>query len=118
MRLCFARLLLFLTAGVSWFLASLGVYLRDVSQFIGIATTILMFLSPIFYPVTSLPEKYRDLLYINPMTPIVELTREVLYWGRSVDLQLWLICFLVSIVVGWLGFAWFQKTRKGFADVI
>lgn len=110
--------LLFLILGASWFLASLGVYLRDVSQFIGILTTVLMFLSPIFYPVNSLPEKYRGFLYFNPMTSIVELTRDVLYWGRGLDWQLWFICFLASSVIGWLGFAWFQKTRRGFADVI
>lgn len=64
-------LLLFIM-GLTWILASLGVYLRDVSQFIGIVTTVLMFLSPVFYPASSLPGKYRDLMLLNPLTPAIE----------------------------------------------
>lgn len=104
--------------GLSWALASLGVFLRDVSQFIGIATTTLMFLSPIFYPVTSLPEDFRDLFYLNPLTPVVEMTRDLLYWGKLPDPGLIAGYWLATAVIAWLGFAWFQKTRKGFADVL
>ncbi len=107
-----------LILGLSWALASLGVYLRDVGQFIGIVTTTLMFLSPIFYPASALPEEFRQLLYINPMTPVIELTRDVLYWGKAPDWRIWLWAVLLSSIVAWLGFAWFQKTRKGFADVL
>ncbi len=110
-------LLLFIM-GLSWLLASLGVYLRDVSQFIGIVTTVLLFLSPIFYPAAALPEQYRSLLYVNPMTPVVEMTRDVLYWGKAPDWALWSLAMLASAALAWLGFAWFQKTRKGFADVL
>lgn len=110
--------LLLLTIGISWILASLGVFLRDVAQFIGIVTTILMFLSPIFYPVSALPEKYRHLLFLNPMTPAIEQTRGLLYWGKYPDLRMTLVYLAVSSTIAWLGFAWFQKTRKGFADVI
>lgn len=104
--------------GVSWGLASLGVYLRDVSQFISIVTTILMFLSPIFYPATALPEEYRGLMFLNPLTPAIEQTRDLLFWGKSPDFVMLLIYLLASATVAWLGFAWFQKTRKGFADVL
>lgn len=104
--------------GVSWLLASLGVYLRDVSQFIGILTTVLMFMSPIFYPATALPETYRHLLYLNPITPVVEQTRDVLFWGKAPDFPMLGIYMVVSAFIAWLGFAWFQKTRKGFADVL
>lgn len=104
--------------GLSWLLASLGVFLRDVSQFIGIVTMTLMFLSPIFYPATALPEQYRHLLFLNPMTPTIELARDVLYWGKLPDPTILAIYFLISAVIAWLGFAWFQKTRKGFADVL
>ncbi|MBD9443980.1 ABC transporter permease [Rhizobium sp. RHZ01] len=110
-------LVLYVT-GLSWFLSSLGVYLRDVSQIIGLLTTVTMFLSPIFYPITAIPEKYRPFLYLNPITPAVEQARDVLYWGRGLDINLVVPNLLISIVVAWLGFAWFQKTRKGFADVI
>lgn len=104
--------------GLSWALASLGVFLRDVSQFIGVVVTTLMFLSPIFYPASALPESYRHILYLNPLTPAIEMTREVLYWGKLPDVALLGIYWLATGVIAWFGFAWFQKTRKGFADVI
>ena len=110
--------LVLFTMGVAWFLASLGVYLRDVSQFIGVIMTVLMFLSPVFYSAETLPEAYRGFLYMNPLTPAIEQTRAVLYWGQAPDLPLLATCLLVSLVVAWLGFTWFQKTRKGFADVL
>ncbi len=104
--------------GLSWALASLGVFLRDVSQFIGVVVTTLMFLSPIFYPASSLPESYHHLLYLNPLTPVIEMTRDVLFWGKVPDLTMLAIYWLGTAVMAWLGFAWFQKTRKGFADVL
>lgn len=104
--------------GLSWGLASLGVYLRDVSQIIGVVTSVLMFMSPIFYPVSALPENYRHLLYLNPLTPVIEMTRDVLYWGKMPDFPLLSIYWLLTAFIAWLGFAWFQKTRKGFADVL
>ena len=104
--------------GLSWALASLGVFLRDVSQFIGLLTTALMFLSPIFYPATALPEDYRRILYLNPLTTVVEQTRDVLFWGKTPDLFMLGIYCVVTLGIAWLGFAWFQKTRKGFADVL
>jgi lipopolysaccharide transport system permease protein len=106
------------TVGISWFLASLGVYLRDVSQVIGVVISAAMFLSPIFYPATAVPEKYRFLLYLSPITIAVEQTRDVLYWGRAPDFISLLQFYIVSLIVACLGFAWFQKTRKGFADVL
>lgn len=110
--------LFLLIMGLSWALSSLGVYLRDVSQLIGVITTVLMFLSPIFYPATALPEDYRHLLYLNPLTPVIEQTRDVLFWGKSPDFFMLGIYWMVTLCIAWIGFAWFQKTRKGFADVL
>ncbi|MES2741851.1 MAG: ABC transporter permease [Pseudomonadota bacterium] len=104
--------------GVTWGLAALGVYLRDVAQFIGVLTTVLMFLSPIFYSGNSLPAEYRGLLQFNPLTPAIEQARDVLFWGRVPDPTLWFAYLCGSALIAWLGFAWFQKTRKGFADVL
>ena len=104
--------------GLSWGLASLGVYLRDVSQIIGVITTVLLFMSPVFYPVSALPEDYRHILLFNPLTPVIEMTRDVLYWGKIPDLEWLAFYWLATAVTAWLGFAWFQKTRKGFADVL
>ena len=115
--LIFAPFIL-LILGLSWFLASLGVFVRDVGQTVGLLTTILMFVSPIFYPLSSLPQDFQDLIALSPITFIIEQTREVLIFGATPD---WtgLFCYvLVSSVVMWLGYIWFQKTRKGFADVL
>jgi lipopolysaccharide transport system permease protein len=110
--------LVLFTMGISWLLASLGVYLRDVTQVVGIGTTALLFLSPIFYPASSLPEQYRWLLAFNPMTPSIEQARDVLVWGRAPDWTVLGTTMAAASVIAWLGFAWFQRTRKGFADVL
>jgi lipopolysaccharide transport system permease protein len=110
--------LLFFSLGISWFLASLGVYLRDIAQFTGILTTVLMFMSPIFYPISALPKQYQYLMMLNPLTPVIGEAREVLIWGHAPN---WIQLggyTVIMVVVAWLGFAWFQKTRKGFADVL
>lgn len=104
--------------GLSWFLAALGVYVRDVSQVVGLLVTVLMFLSPIFYPVTAIPEEYREVLQLNPLTISIEQARMILIGGAYPDLPQFTTQLLVSFVVASLGYAWFQKTRKGFADVI
>lgn len=110
--------LILLTLGVSWFLASLGVYLRDISQVTTILTTVLMFLSPIFYPAEAIPDSAKPLLLINPIAPALEQVRGVLMWGELPSIQSWLFYLIGAAIVAWLGFAWFQKTRKGFADVL
>lgn len=104
--------------GISWFLASTGVFLRDVSQITGLVTTVLLFMSPVFYPLSALPEKYQMILLLNPLTFIIEQVRQVVVWGHLPDWQGLLVYTLCAWLVAWLGFAWFQKTRKGFADVI
>ncbi|EMM3426589.1 ABC transporter permease [Klebsiella aerogenes] len=104
--------------GLSWFLASLGVYLRDVNQIVGIATMVLMFLSPIFFPTSALPESVRPLLSLNPLAQFIEQARDVMYWGRIPAFVPYFIGLIVNAIIAWAGFLWFQKTRKGFADVI
>ena len=115
--LVFFPLILF-SMGTSWILASLGVYFRDVNQLISLVVTLLLFLSPIFYPISSIPEKYQPLLYLNPLTLIIEETRGILISGQIPDWKPWLLSVIISVIVACLGFAWFQKTRKGFADVL
>ncbi len=106
------------TLGISWFLASLGVYLRDVSQVVGVVTTVLMFMSPIFYPISALPEAFRPLMQASPLTLVVEQTRDVLIWRKPLDPTTWIAQVAVAALVAWLGYLWFQRTRKGFADVV
>ena len=104
--------------GIAWILASLGVFLRDVGQTVSLLTTVLMFLSPVFYPVSAVPPRFRPFIMANPLTFVIEQARDVLIWGHSPD---WLGLFIYMVVacgVAWGGYAWFQRTRKGFADVL
>lgn len=110
--------LLLVTLGVSWLLASLGVFLRDIAQLVGVLVMVLMFMSPLFYPVEALPQEFQYWMKLSPITFAVEQARNVMYWGKSLDWTAWWLQLAWSALVAWLGFAWFQKTRKGFADVL
>jgi lipopolysaccharide transport system permease protein len=110
--------LLPLIMGLSWLLASLGVFIRDIGQFMGMLMTVLLFMSPIFYPPSALPENIRGWLYANPLTFIIEQAREVVIWGRLPDWSGLLLYLGLAMLVAWAGLVWFQKTRKGFADVL
>ena len=110
--------LVFATIGVAWFLAATGVFVRDVSQTTGIITMVMLFLAPVFYPMSALPEKYQLFLLINPLTFIIEESRQVLIFGQLPDWTGLAIYSAVSVMIAWLGFWWFQKTRRGFADVL
>lgn len=110
--------LLPLTLGLGWLLASLGIYLRDIGQIIPIITTALLFLAPVFYPLTALPEHYQSVLYINPLTYPIEQTRAVIIFGEVPN---WLglgVYTIISFLICLIGFWWFQRTRRGFADVL
>jgi len=109
---------LLFTAGVSWFLAALGVFVRDLGQIIGFLLTLWFFLTPICYPETQLPAAALPLLSKNPLFVLVRGYRAVFLenhapnWG-----SLWKL-WIVAIVVFILGHAWFYKLRRSFADII
>lgn len=110
--------MLLMILGLSWFLASLGVYLRDFAQVIGMLTTVALFLAPIFYPISALPPGFQSLLILNPITlPVIQL-RDALLWAEPLNWVAWGVSLMVGLAVFSLGFAWFQKTRRGFADVL
>lgn len=104
--------------GFTWFLAAFGVFVRDVGQVTGMFTTVLLFISPVFYPLSALPVKYQDWLQLNPLAFIIEEGRKVLVFGQLPDAGQWSIMMAAGILVAWGGFAWFQKTRRGFSDVL
>ncbi|MFJ2428961.1 ABC transporter permease [Pseudomonas sp. NPDC087804] len=110
--------LLLATLGFSWLLASLGVYLRDVGHVIAVLTTVLLFLSPVLYPVAALPEIYQPWLRLNPLTYIIEESRNVLLFGHLPQWDSLAIAMLIGAFIAVVGFWFFQKTRKGFADVL
>ncbi|MBI3480636.1 MAG: ABC transporter permease [Nitrosomonadales bacterium] len=110
--------LLIATLGVAWFLVSLGVFVRDIGQITSMITTVLMFVSPVFYPVSALPEKFQVWLMLNPLTFMIEQSRAVMVFGKAPDWAGLTLYTLASLVIAWAGYWWFQKTRKGFADVL
>jgi lipopolysaccharide transport system permease protein len=115
--LVFAPLVL-LTAGLAWGLAALGVYLRDVAQPIGLLMTVLLFASPVFYPLSALPEVVRPWLMLNPLSFIIEQARNTVIFGKPPDWVGLVIYSVVALMTAWTGYVWFQKTRKGFANVL
>jgi len=110
--------ILLIALGTSWFLSSLGVYLEDVSQVVTVATTALLFLSPIFYSPDRIPEAFQGVYFLNPLAHLLEMSKDCLFqglppaWGRLAALT------AGAFVFAWLGHRWFQRTRVGFADVL
>ena len=110
--------LLLLIMGLSWLLSSIGVFVRDIGQFIGLILTMMLFLSPIFYPASALPESVRDYLFLNPLTFIIEQTRAIILTGSLPNWVGLTVYYLIAVFIAWTGLLWFEKTRKGFADVL
>lgn len=104
--------------GFGWFLASLGVYVRDMGQIVGVLVQALMFLSPIFYPVSAIPQWLRPVYWVNPLTVVIENMRAVILWGELPQWQPVGAVTAVTLGIALLGYAWFQRTRGGFADVV
>jgi len=106
------------TAGVSWFLAALGAFVRDLGQFIGFLMTIWFFITPICYPEDSLPPPVRVVLSKNPIFVLVKGYRAIFLESHAPQFgplwKLWLVAFVVFVA----GHAWFYKLRKSFADML
>ncbi len=106
------------TLGFIYAFAALGVYLRDLNQVVGFFALTLLFLSPIFYPVSAVPVDWRWVITLNPIAHFIEMTRGVMIYGTWPPLPALAAMWAAGAFVAWLGFFWFQKTRKGFADVL
>jgi lipopolysaccharide transport system permease protein len=106
------------TVGMSWFLAALGVFVRDLGQLVGFLLTLWFFLTPICYPETSLPKQFLPLFSKNPVYALVRGYRAIFLENRPPDFgPLWKL-WLLAAVVFVLGHAWFYKLRKSFPDII
>jgi lipopolysaccharide transport system permease protein len=110
--------LVFMLQGAAWIAASVGVFLRDLSQVMTFLTTILLFLSPVFYPVSALPEAYQQVMQLNPLTPMIENARAVLFFHTMPDWTSLIVCYVIGILLLLCGYVWFTRTRKGFNDVV
>ena len=104
--------------GVSWFLAALTVYVRDVTQVVSILVPAMMFLSPVFYPLSVPPEAIQPYLALNPLAQAIESLRTVVFAGAAPEARLLAPLWLIGLALFGLGFAWFRRTRAGFADVV
>jgi len=104
--------------GLSWILASLGVFIRDVSQTIAILITVLMFLSPVFYPVSALPPFFQKIVMLNPIAYMIEEARTVVVFGGQPNWTMFFVNSVIGCFIAVVGLWFFQKTRKGFADVL
>jgi len=104
--------------GLMLLLSSIGVYFRDLSQVTGVLTTVLMFTSPLFFPLSALPERLQPILMLNPLAYFIEVTRDVIIWGKLPELIPLIIAYLLSFILLKIGYNCFDKLKKGFADVI
>ena len=106
------------TLGLAWIFSSLGVFVRDLSQTIGLLMTVLLFMSPVFFPLSALPPEFREWVALNPLTFFMEQARNVVIWGVMPDWYGLSIRAVFACFLGCFGFWWFQRTRKGFGDVL
>ena len=106
------------TLGITYFISSLGVYVRDTSYAVQVVLQILFFMTPIFYPIQAIPEKYRWPLQMNPLTILIDEARKIFIYGQLPDWKFLAMAFLVSLIVFQLGLTWFTTTKKGFSDVL
>ncbi|WP_141740106.1 ABC transporter permease [Bosea sp. BIWAKO-01] len=109
---------LLLLLASAYVLSALGVYLRDIGQIVSFVVTASMFLTPIFYPISSVPPSFRTLMQLNPLTIVVEETRSVLLFGQAPNWQalafLWMGALVALPAAIWV----FNRLRAGFADVL
>jgi lipopolysaccharide transport system permease protein len=107
-----------LMLGISWFMAAVGVYFRDIGQVTGVLATAMFFLSSAIMPMEVVPQAYRWIFFINPVTFIINQARNVMLWDHLPD---WIglgIYLVIAIAIAYLGHAFFEKTKRGFADVL
>ncbi len=109
---------LLFTLGLSWLVASLGVFLRDTRDAVSLLLTAWMFLTPLLYPEGIVPERFRKFIEYNPWTPLVRSYRRVLLEGLSPDWRGLLFFFAFAVALFIVGYWWFARTRRNFADVI
>ena len=110
--------LIVLSVGLGLFISAISVYLKDVGNFISVLVTVLMYMSPVFFPLSSVPEDFRAVCEANPMTYIIENFRNVVLYGRPLDWQFFGISCVVAVGFYVLGKIVFMRAKEGFADVL
>lgn len=108
----------FFIIGTSWIISSISVFVRDLQQVSNLIITILLFSSPIFYNLTTIPEKLQKFLFINPLTAPIVFSKQIFYEGTFPDLSTFFIYSLFSVTIFFIGFCIFNILRKDFSDVL
>jgi len=104
--------------GAAWLVASLGVFLRDIAQGITLLLMAWMYLTPIIYPESIVPERFRRIIDLNPFTSLVRSYRRIFLDGAAPDWTGLAYFSAVAVVLFIFGYWWFARTRKSFADVV
>jgi lipopolysaccharide transport system permease protein len=107
-----------LTLGISWFLATLGVFIRDVGQAINVLLRLLFFISPVIYTINSIPYSFQSLSRLNLLTTILENARRTLLWDQSLEWGWWSLVTIISFMIMQLGYIWFMRNKRKFADYV
>lgn len=107
-----------LSVGLAWFIASLGVFIRDIAHPVGIFVQVMLFMSGVFYAIAALPATYQKILLLNPLVTILDNVRRTALWSEPIHWRSWAIATVGSLILMQLGYAWFMRTKKAFADVI
>jgi len=107
-----------LLLGLGWALSAVGVYVRDIAQMLGLVVSLLQFLSPVFFPVSAVSPKLRSIMYLNPLTPVIEQSRAALFAGQWPAPGVWLLQLLAGLLLALAGAWLFRRLRPGFADVL
>jgi lipopolysaccharide transport system permease protein len=110
--------LILLAMGLSWILASMGVYLRDISQVMPVVATALLFLSSAIIPISALSPQMQFLFHLNPLTFFIDEARMVVLMGQWPNWSALALTAAGGALVAWIGHAWFMATQRGFADVL
>lgn len=109
--------IVFMAVGFSWFISAWGVFIKDMSQIVPLMVQMLMFLSPVFYPASAVPEALHPLYQYNPLGITVEVVRSAIM-GHAISWNTWTLALLTSLLLATLGYAFFQHSREEFADAL
>jgi lipopolysaccharide transport system permease protein len=106
-----------MSLGIGWLVAALGVYFRDINQMMPFVTTILLFTAPICYPKEMVPGRFAAVMQWNPLTIPVDTARAMIF-GGGFSIEALAVYGVVSVFIMFVGYAFFQRLRAGFADVL
>ncbi len=101
----------------SWLLASWGVFIKDMTQIVPVLVQMLLFLSPVLYPVSAVPKSFRTIYQCNPLSVVIEATRSAIF-GQPIDWGAWVISFGFGMIAVVLGYSFFQHSKDEFADAL